>query len=169
MRVVKILSLILVFATLFSSYGNATEGGGNTNKKTESSAKVDYTNFKCLKTLAGHSKSVKSVAYSPDGTKIISGLADSTIKIWDANTGQCLQTMKGDKYCVDAVAYSPDGKRIISGGWDNTVKIWDANTGQCLKTLKGHSDDVESVAYSPDGTKIISGSDDPTIKIWGEE
>ena len=42
----------------------------------------DVTKFKCLKTLEGHSDWVESVAYSPDGTKIISGSDDTTIKIW---------------------------------------------------------------------------------------
>jgi WD40 repeat protein len=42
----------------------------------------DVSKFKCLKTLEGHSSYVESVAYSPDGTKIISGSDDETIKIW---------------------------------------------------------------------------------------
>ena len=122
-----------------------------------------------LKTLEGHSSYVSSVAYSPDGTKIISGSGDKTIKIWDANTGQCLQTLEGHSERVYSVAYSPDGTKIISGSLDNTVKIWGANTGKCFQTLEGHSDWVLSVVYSPDGTKIISGSADKTIKIWGEK
>ena len=44
--------------------------------------KIDVTKFKCLQTLGEHSESVVSVSYSPDGTKIISGLGDKTIKIW---------------------------------------------------------------------------------------
>ena len=124
MRVVKILSLITILATLFSSCGNSTGSGENTNKKTESSAKVDYTKFTCLKTLEGHSDNVKSVAYSPDGKKIVSGSNDGTIKIWDANTGQCLKTLKGHSGDVWSVAFSPDGTKIISGSWDDTIKIW---------------------------------------------
>ncbi|MEE1097710.1 MAG: hypothetical protein U0K83_05205, partial [Bacteroidales bacterium] len=65
-----------------------------------------------------------SVAYSPDGTKIISGSGDKTIKIWDANTGQCLQTLEGHKYSVNSVAFSHDGTKIISGSVDKTIKIW---------------------------------------------
>ncbi|MBQ2376397.1 MAG: PEGA domain-containing protein [Bacteroidales bacterium] len=127
---------------------------------------VNLTEYKNLKTLNGDSDWVNSVAYSPDGTKIISGSYDNTIKIWDANTGQCLKTLEGHSNWVYSVAYSPDGTKIISGSLGGIIKIWNANTGQCLKTLKGHPECVFSVAYSPDGTKIISGSVDPTIKIW---
>ena len=122
--------------------------------------------YKILKTLNGHSKTVNSVAYSPDGTKIVSGSDDETIKIWDANKGEHLQTLRGHADYVNSVAYSPDGTKIISGSLDKTIKIWDANYGVCLQTLEGHSETVRSVAYSPDGTKIISGSLDKTIKIW---
>jgi WD40 repeat protein len=74
--------------------------------------------------LEGHSLGVLSVVYSPDGTKIISGSVDKTIKIWDANTGICLQTLEGHSSNVYSVAYSPDDKRIVSGSADKTVKIW---------------------------------------------
>ena len=84
----------------------------------------DVTKFKCLKTLEGHIEAVWSVAYSPDGTKFISGSHDQTIKIWDANTGECLKTLEGHSSYVGSVAFSPDGTKIISGSLDNTVKIW---------------------------------------------
>ena len=77
--------------------------------------------------MEGHSHYVWSVAYSPDGTKIVSGSYDNTIKIWDANTGACLQTLTGHSGGVESVAYSPDGTKIISGSWDRTVKIWGEN------------------------------------------
>ena len=74
--------------------------------------------------MEGHSDEVNSVAYSPDGTKIISGSFDKTIKIWDANTGECLETLEGHSGSVKSVSYSPDGKNIISGSDDKTIKIW---------------------------------------------
>ena len=74
--------------------------------------------------MEGHKYGVSSVAYSPDGTKIVSGSTDNTIKIWDTNTGECLQTLMGHSKSVYAVAYSPDGRKIISGSYDKTVKIW---------------------------------------------
>ena len=84
----------------------------------------DVSKFKCLKTLEGHLGEVLSVSYSPDGTKIISGSRDKTIKIWDANTGECLKTLEGHSSYVWSVAYSLDSKRIISGSADETIKIW---------------------------------------------
>ena len=68
---------------------------------------------------------VDSVAYSPDGTKIISGpYADNTIKIWDANTGECFQTLEEHSADIFSVAFSLNGSRIVSGSADGTVRIW---------------------------------------------
>ncbi len=128
--------------------------------------KPKFTEYKLIKTLAGHTNYVWSASYSPDGTKIVSTSADNTIKIWDANTGSCLQTLIGHTDYVYSASFSPDGRKIVSASKDNSRKIWDANTGTCLQTLTGHTLPVLSASYSPHGTKIVSASFDKTIKIW---
>jgi WD40 repeat protein len=82
MNKIKIFSLIAVFTALFTGCEEPQDGTDTTNGGGNSGTEVDYTKFKCLKTLEGHKYSVLSVAYSPDGTKIISGSFDDTIKIW---------------------------------------------------------------------------------------
>ena len=119
-----------------------------------------------LKTLEGHSNSVWSVCWSPDGKYLASGSQDNKVIIWDANSGQRLKTLKGHYWNVSSVGWSPDGKYLASGGGDITIKIWDAKSGQRLKTLEGHSERVNSVCWSPDGKYLASGSNDKTVKIW---
>ena len=118
------------------------------------------------KTLTGHSDSVLSVAYSPDGRYLASGSGDNTIKIWEVATGKELHTLAGHSSGVYSVVYSPDGRYLASGGGDNTIKIWEVATGKALRTLTGHSSRSLSVAYSPDSRYLASASIDNTIKIW---
>ena len=117
-------------------------------------------------TLLGHGDWISSIAFSPDGKRIVSGSGDKTIKVWDAATGDELMTLRGHKEYVKSVAFGPDGKRIVSGSGDKTIKIWDAATGAELMTLHGHGRSINLVAFSPDGKCIVSGSADNTIKVW---
>ena len=126
----------------------------------------DATSGQETLTLKGHAKGVLSVAFSPDGKRIVSGSDDSAIKVWEAETGQETLTLKGHLASVFSVAFSPDGKRIISGSDDNTIKVWDAPRSQEPVAFKGHTDFVSSVAFSPDGKQIASGGWDRTIKVW---
>jgi len=121
-----------------------------------------------IHTLHGHTEWVTSVAYSPEGTHIVSGSWDRTIRVWNATTGQCVAgPLQGHTSSVTSIAYSPDGTYIVSGSWDNTIRVWNATTGQCVAgPFQGHTDYVTSVAYSPDGTHIVSGSYDCSVKVW---
>ncbi|PHM10091.1 protein kinase domain-containing protein [Nostoc sp. 'Peltigera malacea cyanobiont' DB3992] len=114
-----------------------------------------------IHTLQGHSRSISSVAYSPDGRIIASGSEDETIKLWDVGTGREIYTFQGHSSYVKSVAFSPDGKTLASGSNDKTIKLWDVTTGGKIRTIKTLSD---SVAFSPDGKTLVSG--DCSIKLW---
>jgi WD40 repeat protein len=62
---------------------------------------------------------------SLDGSKIVTGSEDRTLKVWDGETGQHLLTLKGHNDHVRCVMFSPDGKRLLSCGDDCTLKLWD--------------------------------------------
>jgi WD40 repeat protein len=67
---------------------------------------------------------VNSIAFSPDGKTIVSGSADSTVKLWDRSTGKLLRTYAAHTSDVRSVAFSPNGKLILSGGYDGTLRFW---------------------------------------------
>ena len=117
-------------------------------------------------TLSGHTGSVNSVAFSPDGSIAVSASDDGTVRLWDVATGSNTRTLFGHTSWVNSVAFSPDGNMLASGGDDGTVRLWDVATGSNTATFLGHTGWVNSVAFSPDGNMLASGAWDCFINLW---
>ncbi|KAL5638740.1 hypothetical protein ACGC1H_003186 [Rhizoctonia solani] len=117
--------------------------------------------------LRGHNAGVTSVAFSRDGTRIVSGAFDHTICIWDATDGRLLVgPYRGHEAWVKDVKFSPDGLFVASCSDDGTICVWDAAKGiPVVGPFQRHSGGIFSVGYSPDGTRIVSGASDGTICV----
>jgi WD40 repeat protein len=134
---------------------------------TESSLKLwDISTGKEIMTLAGHTKNIDSVAFSPDGSQIISASRDNSIKLWEVDTGKEIRTFTGHTGPVLSATFSNDGRYAASGSSDKTIKLWDVSSGKEINTFSGHADAVKSIVFSPDGRYLLSGSFDKTVKLW---
>ncbi|HEC85433.1 MAG: hypothetical protein DRR08_01695 [Candidatus Parabeggiatoa sp. nov. 2] len=123
--------------------------------------------IEATRTFEGHTNSVESVVFSPDGKHILSGSYDNTIKLWNVDTGKVVHTFQGHSDFVMSVGFSPDGKDVLSGSADNTLKRWNALTGEEIDTFQRNIGWFYSVAFSPkENSAILSGSRDNTPKLW---
>lgn len=125
-----------------------------------------YASFRYLKTLQGHSRSVYSIAFSPDGQILASGSADATVKLWNLVSFQEITTLRGHTSSIRTVAISSCNQILASGSTDATIKLWNLQSREEICTLQGHNHLVNTVAISPDGQILASGSDDCTVKLW---
>jgi WD40 repeat protein/tRNA A-37 threonylcarbamoyl transferase component Bud32 len=118
-------------------------------------------------TLNDHTDAVRSVAFSPDGTRLVTASRDGTARIWDALTGESL-TCIHHPAPVSAVAYHPDGKLIATGANDGKVRLWDAGASTLAGAgiLSGHKSEVTGIVFSPDGTVVATSSIDRTVRVW---
>ncbi|KAH8802342.1 WD40-repeat-containing domain protein [Flagelloscypha sp. PMI_526] len=99
-----------------------------------------------LRKLDGHGGLVASVAFSPDGNRIVSGSHDRSMRIWDTESGRQLRKHDGHGDSVSSVAFSPDGKFVVSGSHDESVRIWNVESGKYLWDVPAL---VRSVSFCP--------------------
>ncbi|HEY7308018.1 MAG TPA: protein kinase [Gemmataceae bacterium] len=109
-----------------------------------------------------------AVAFSPDGQllAVAGGVADGSVRVYNAATGELVHTLEGHIDRVISVAFSPQGTRLASTGEDETVKLWDVTTGQEVLTLRGHNEQVTRALFSPDGRRLATVSLEGTLKVW---
>ena len=89
-----------------------------------------------VRTLQGHSQTILTLAFSPDGSMLASGSEDNTARLWNVADGQKIATLKEHSHDVRSVAFSPDGEWLASGSLDDTVKLWHLRE-QCDFDLDG--------------------------------
>jgi WD40 repeat protein len=119
--------------------------------------------------LQGHTSDIYSVAFCPDGSCIVSGSDDATIRAWDVLEGtEIYAIIGGHNRRVVSVAFSADGQSIVSVSTDHTLRTWKASTGAALlgPLISPHGSGFMSAAFSPDGTRIASASDVGVIYVW---
>ncbi|KAJ3077724.1 hypothetical protein HK102_005009 [Quaeritorhiza haematococci] len=112
------------------------------------------------KYINGHADSVYCIQF--DGTRIVSGSRDRTIKFWDLRTQKCERTLRGHDGSVLCLQY--DTRYIVTGSSDSSIIVWDFKTGEKIRTLRGHASPVLDVRFNDE--IIVSCSKDCTIKIW---
>lgn len=100
-----------------------------------------------------------------DEQYLISGTFDSTVNVWDIETGKLERKLTGHLKCVTALKF--DSVKLITGSADKTVRVWNYQNGDCVCTFRGHEGDVLCLDF--DQKLIASGSKDTNIKVWNFE
>lgn len=121
-------------------------------------------------TLAAHRLSVFTLAYTPDGQRLLSGSRDAHLRAWDAAGGYTpLHDVPAHLFALNKLALQPGGPLLATASMDKSVKLWNAQTLQLLKVLDrarhaGHGTSVNTLLWLDD--YLISGGDDRLISVW---
>ena len=130
----------------------------------------------------GHTGAVWAVAVSPEGGRLITGSADRTARIWDAESGRELLPALGhiddvttvEMGEVTSVSISANGQWLVIGTGSQVepngrLRIWDAATGRYLRLLRDSTGMIRSVALTPNGQRVVTGNVDGLVKVWDAE
>ena len=108
-----------------------------------------------MRTFHGRIARVRCLAYSPDGTMLVSGGKGGIIRLWDAQLGQARVRFRGGYERVHRLAFSPDGSRIASASGYYRVQIW-AIDGSMVDTLPDREFSASSIEFRPDGREMLA-------------
>jgi len=152
-----------VMSVAFAPSGNLVASGGLDNMCTVYNIKA--ASPKTLRELDAHTGYLSCARFLSD-TEIITASGDTTLCLWDLETGKQKTVYTSHIGDCMSLALSPDMNCFISGACDSLAKLWDIRDGGCKQTFSGHTSDINAIAFFPSGNAVVTGSDDCGCKMY---
>jgi len=123
-------------------------------------------NGELIAQLKGHRSEIYLLAFSPDGTRLVSGSMDGTARIWNLLDYTTIAILKNHVGSVTCLCISSDGTLVATGSLDGRVHIWSIQNGKELSLLKRRRVAPSSMAFSPDGTLLLVNDRYAYTSLW---
>ena len=150
-----------VYAVSFSPENNTLVSGS-----ADKSIRVwDLQSRACLRTLHGHTGSVRDVVCGKSGS-IYSASDDSTIRVWSVATGALVGILTGHSDKVFSLALAADERTLVSGSADGTMRLWDLREMTCELVSDSLATWINTVVFAPDSRKVIAGTESGLMVVW---
>ena len=107
-----------------------------------------------------------SVAFSPDGSRLLAGCGDRSVRLFDVPSGKQIRAWRQHADWVQVVRFSADGKHFASGSRDRTVRVYNASKGQLETTYADHGAPLTDLAFSNDSTRLFSIARGKSVHLW---
>ncbi|CAN6658373.1 pre-mRNA-processing factor 17 [Trichomonascus vanleenenianus] len=137
-------------------------GGNDTNIKLWDV----YHDRDLLRSYMGHSKGVKDLDFTPDGSRFLSCSYDRMVKLWDTETGQCIDRFTTRKM-VNCVRFNPlDTNGFVMGTQDNKIVQFDIRTKEIVQQYDHHLGAVNTITFVDNNKRFMTTSDDKSVRVW---
>ncbi|CAH8474143.1 unnamed protein product [Heterobilharzia americana] len=133
----------------------------------------DMHHDRCVHDLRGHTKEIYTIKWSPTGPGtafassplcLASASFDSTVRLWEVETGQCRRILSRHTEPVYSVAFSPDGRLLATGSFDQCVHIWNVDSGNLINSYQG-TGGIFEVCWNSRGDKVGASASDGSVVV----
>jgi WD40 repeat protein len=152
-----------VFALTFNPQGTILVSAGSFNDPV-----LRYWSIKSGKEIhsdRGHPSRITGLAYTPDGSTLVSTGKDSMINLWNGRNYKYISTFLEHFNSILNLAITPDGSTLVTGGLDG-IRLWDLKYRRPTYTLAGVGNPSYALAMHPDGFIVASGDREGKVSLW---
>lgn len=110
-----------------------------------------------------------SVAISRDGSLLIAGCGDRTVRFFELPSGKQIRVLRLHADWVQSVAFNPAGTLVVSASRDRTARLLDPATGEVETTYRAHDSALLAAVFSADGSRIFSTARGGAAHVWHPE
>ena len=119
--------------------------------------------------LTKHTRAIKTLAFTADGKTLVSASLDTTIRLWDVETGNSRLMTDGHTRAIYGLSFLKDGKTLVSGSSDCTLRLWNTETQDQQLIRVKHPWDAFYFAFSGDGKTVAIGSTGGRTRLWSRD
>ncbi|MCK4817169.1 hypothetical protein KA005_15475, partial [bacterium] len=124
---------------------------------------------KCIRNIEAHQRDISGLAFTSDGSHLITASWDGSVKLWDMSSYEIVKNILRQKERIRSIALSPDDLYVHVGLHSGIIRSISIQNTRNKSEVSAHSDIVSALAVNPSGEYLASGSWDRTIKIWNVE
>lgn len=125
----------------------------------------DFTTGRLVKRLQGHEGPVYDLAFSPDGSRLVSAAGDARAFIWDVSAGVITHRLDGHDDSVNRAIFAGNAA-VITGSLDGTVRLWSANDGKEIEAIGNKGSRIMALAVTGDATRLAVGEESGRLSLW---
>jgi len=127
-----------------------------------------FNSGKCMRTYMGHSKAVRDISFSNDGSRFLSAGYDRNIKLWDTETGKVISTFSTGKIPYVVKLHPDEDKQnvLLAGMSDKKIVQWDMNSGEITQEYDQHLGAVNTITFVDNNRRFVTSSDDKSLRVW---
>lgn len=114
----------------------------------------------------GHPVWCVSADWGEESQRVLCGLGDGALQIWDIETEERTSTLIGHRGAVWKVVVDWVRMRAVSGSCDTTIRLWDLNSSECTQQLRSHINAICALLAFWEKQQVISSGRDGSLFFW---